>query len=301
MRVFKDFSESDLQAILQVCNDNMQWDTLNETLLREKILDDPDFDPHLALGLWEENRLIAFLFGVLREFREERIGYIKCFAVDSSVHRQSVGRQLFMEAEQRFKALKAERIRIGEAPVNYLQPGVDTRYTQALSFLKAMNFKPFGSSVMMQCELKSVEAPGEQEEQALQDQNITIRRAGYEDMQDVFEFMDSYFPRWQTQVTLAYNSLPVSLHLARHQEAIIGFAAHNTNNFGNGWFGPVAVLPEFQKRKIGTVLLKHCLQDMKDWALEQAIIPWAEPQIFFERAVHARVVRRFTRLEKMLS
>ncbi len=298
MRRFKEFSETDLTSILELCNGNMQWDTLTETLLREKILDDPDYDPQFALTLWEENRPVAFLFGVLHTFEAERTGYIKCFVVDHSLHRQGIGRQLFREAEQRFIAQKATRIRIGEAPVNYLQPGIDTRYSQAVSFLKAMDFHPFDTTLMMQTDLTVQEFSTESEAKALAKRNIEIIRAGYEDMQDVFGFVDSNFPRWHTQVMLTYNSLPVSLHLARHQGTIVGFAAHNTNNFGNGWFGPIAVLPELQKKGIGKVLLKRCMQDMKDWGLEQALIPWAEPPLFFEKTVKARVVRDFIRFEK---
>ncbi len=300
MRVFKDFSEGYLSAILQLCNNNMQWDTLTETLLREKILDDPDYDPQLTLTLWEDNRLIAFLLGVLRAFETERTGYIKCFVVDAVLHRQGIGKQLFQEANRRFITRKATRIRIGEAPVNYLQPGVDTRYSQATSFLEAMGFQPFGRTRMMQSDLTVQEFSTAFEEKRLLQENIEITRAGYEDMQDVFEFVDSHFPRWHTQVTLTYNSLPVSLHLARQQGTIIGFAAHNTNNFGNGWFGPVVVLPKLQKKGIGKTLLKRCLQDMKEWGLEQALIPWAEPQLFFERTVNAHVVRHFIRFEKEL-
>ncbi len=298
MRVFKDFSETDLNSILQLCANTLQWDAINETLLREKILDDPDFDPQLALTLWEDNHLIAFLFGVVRTFETERTAYIKCFAVDKSFQRQGAGTQLFREAEQRFGAQKAMRIRIGEAPVNYLQPGIDTRYSDAILFLETLGYKAFDTSIMMQSDISGQEFSTQSKEDVLAQEDIELVRAGYDDMQDVFEFVESHFPRWRTQMTFTYNSLPVSLHIARRQGTIIGFAAHNTNNFGNGWFGPIAVLPEFQRKGIGSTLLKRCMQDMKDWGLEQALIPWAEPRAFFEQAVQARVVRNFIRLEK---
>jgi len=294
------FSETQLNSILEFISRNLRFDNISDTILREKILDDPDFDPDLILGLWEKDHLVGFLSAVIRNIDTRSYGFIKFILVEAEQKRCGLGEKLYNKAESILKEKGVSCIRIGEAPVNYFQPGIDSRDEESMEFLKAMGFQRFGQSAIMQCDLISLDVSTESEENRLAQESIEITRAGYEDMQDVFEFVDSHFPRWRTEVTLTYNSLPVSLHLARMHGAIMGFAAHNTNNFGNGWFGPVAVLAEFQKKGIGSVLLKRCLQDMKDWGLEQALIPWAEPQAFFEHSVQARVARKFIRFEKKL-
>ena len=81
---------------------------------------------------------------------------------------------------------------------------------------------------------------------------------------------------------------------------MIGFAAHDANNVGTGWFGPMGTAPEFRGRRIGEVLLKRCLADTRAQGLTQATIPWVGPTEFYERTVRARITRRFVRLEKRL-
>ena len=61
MAEFKEFDDSHLDKILELCNRSMDFDTLNETILREKIIDDSDFDPALILSLWENGGLYTLL------------------------------------------------------------------------------------------------------------------------------------------------------------------------------------------------------------------------------------------------
>ena len=300
MAAFRNFNESYLEKILDLCNRNMEYDTLNETLLREKTIDDADFDPALILTLWQDNSLLAFLSGVVREINGEHTGYIKLMAVEKAKRRNGLGKQLFQEIEERFKKRDVAKIRVYDAPFNYFMPGIDPRYTEALSFFETMGFVRFADTSNLVVDLSNQDFSTEAEEKALEKENILISRADYSDLQDVMLFVDTHFPLWRTEISNTYNSLPVSLHIARLNGEIKAFSGHNGNNFGTGWFGPMGTHPDLRGKGIGGILLKRCLQDMKNWELETSIIPWVGPIRFYSYYANARVERVFWRYEKQI-
>ena len=300
MAEFKDFDETYFDKILDLCNRSMDYDTLNETLLREKTIDDADFDPALILTLWENDSLQAFLSGVVREINGERIGYIKLMAVDKTKRRHGLGKRLYQEIEERFRKKDVQKIRVYDVPFNYFMPGIDPRYTEALSFFETMGFTRFADTSNLIVDLTNQDFSTEAEEKALEEENIIINRADYSDLQDVLHFVDTNFPLWRTEISNAYNSLPVSLHIARLNGEIKAFSGHNGNNFGTGWFGPMGTHPDLRGKGIGGILLKRCLQDMKDWELETSVIPWVGPIRFYSYYANARVERVFWRYEKQM-
>ncbi len=300
MAEFKDFDETYFDKILDLCNRSMDYDTLNETLLREKTIDDADFDPALILTLWENDSLQAFLSGVVREINGERTGYIKLMAVDKTKRRHGLGKRLYQEIEERFRKKDVQKIRVYDVPFNYFMPGIDPRYTEALSFFETMGFTRFADTSNLIVDLTNQDFSTEAEEKAFEEENIIINRADYSDLQDVLHFVDTNFPLWRTEISNAYNSLPVSLHIARLNGEIKAFSGHNGNNFGTGWFGPMGTHPDLRGKGIGGILLKRCLQDMKDWELETSVIPWVGPIRFYSYYANARVERVFWRYEKQM-
>lgn len=297
---FNNFDESDFTEILDLCNRNMEYDTLTETLLREKTIDDADFDPELILTLWEKKTLRAFCSGVIREINGERTGYIKLMAVEKAHRRQGLGKRLYQEIEKRFLARGAQKVRVYDVPFNYFMPGIDPRYTEALSFFETMGFTRFADTSNLSVDLTNQDFSTEAEEKVLAGENIIISRADYADQQEVMQFVDTYFPLWRTEISNTYNSLPVSLHIARLNGEIKAFSGHNGNNFGTGWFGPMGTHPDLRGKGIGGILLKRCLQDMKEWELETSIIPWVGPIRFYSYYANARVERVFWRYEKQI-
>lgn len=301
MSEVKAFSETHLDQYLTLFNNNMDFDSISETLLREKIVDDVDFDPDLNLSVWDGNELMGFLSGVIREINSERTGYVKLMVVAKAQRRKGLGRQLYEEIEKCFQDKNATKVRIYDVPFNYFMPGIDPRYTEALSFFETMGFKRFADVSNLIITLQNQDFSTEAEEKALLKENIVVSRASYEDMQDIFSFIDEYFPLWRSEVSNAYNSLPVSLHIARLNGELKAFSAHNGNNFGTGWFGPMGTHPDLRGKGIGGILLKRCLQDMKDWELETSIIPWVGPIRFYSYYANARVERVFWRYEKNIN
>lgn len=292
------FNENKLAQILELCNNNMEYDHLSETLLREKVVDDPDFDSQLIFTVYSGEQLVGFLDGVLRHIRGERIGYVKLMVVARHMRRQGIGKKMYLALEEKLREKKVHKIRVYDVPFNYFMPGIDPRYTAALSFFETMGFKRFGDTSNLTVDLQGQDFNTAAREKELLGKGVEISRASYDDMQEIMDFVDEHFDLWRHEVANAYNSLPVSLHIARKDGKVKAFSGHNGNNFGTGWFGPMGTHPDLRGLGIGGILLKRCLQDMKDWGLEKSVIPWVGPIRFYSYYANAVVERVFWRYEK---
>ncbi len=300
MSGIRTFSESDIPAMLSLSNKNMEFDQLNEVLLREKILEDPAYDPNLVFVYEKDRQMIGYIVGVTREIRGEKIGYVKLMVVAKPYRRQGYGSELYQALEKKLKKAGMQKVRVYDVPFNYFMPGIDPRYTPALSFFETMGFKRFADTSNLIVDLQGQSFDTREEEKKLLGEGIEIRRANYEDREALLEFLHENFDLWRYEVLNAYNSIPIAIHIAIHQGKIKAFSAHNGNNFGTGWFGPMGTHPDLRGKGIGSILLKRCLQDMKDWGLEKSIIPWVGPIRFYSYYVNAVVERVFWRYEKAL-
>ncbi len=294
------FDEQELESVLNLCNQHMEFDRLSETLLREKLFDDPFFNPELIFTAYDAGQLIGFLAGVTRELPEGKVGYVKLMVVHSQFRRNGVGRALYQKLESELVRIGMQKVRVYDVPFNYFMPGIDPRYTPAVAFFETLGFKRVGETANMMVDLENQDFPTAEQEEKLSREGVEITRADYTDHQAIMEFVEQYYPLWRYEVANAYNSLPISLHIARHNGEIKAFSAHNGNNFGTGWFGPMATLPEWRGKGIGGVLLRRCLQDMKEWGLTESVIPWVGPVRFYAYYANARVSRVFWRYEKNL-
>jgi GNAT superfamily N-acetyltransferase len=84
-----------------------------------------------------------------------------------------------------------------------------------------------------------------------------------------------------------------ALHYIEHDNEIAGFAAHDANNRGLGFFGPTGVAKRLRGRGYGRQLLLASLADMRACGYEQAIIPWTDALDFYEKSCGATIHRRF--------
>ncbi len=300
MSGIRKFNESDIPAMLSLSNRHMEFDQLTEVLLREKILEDPTYDPDLVFLYEVDDEPVGYIAGVTREIRGEKIGYVKLMVVAQPYRRQGYGRELYQALEEALKKRGMQKIRVYDVPFNYFMPGIDPRYTPALAFFETMGFKRFADTSNMTVDLQGQSFDTQEEENKLLNEGIEIRRATYEDREALLKFIDEEFPLWRHEVLNAYHSLPIAIHIAILDGTIKAFSAHNGNNFGTGWFGPMGTHPDLRGKGIGGILLKRCLQDMKDWGLEKSIIPWVGPIRFYSYYVNAVVERVFWRYEKML-
>lgn len=282
-------------------DDNMEFDHITETLLREKLYSDPDADQALCLSAWMGDELAGFLFAVKRDVRGQIIGYIKLMAVDRNFRRRKIGTQLYQKAEALLVEQGVHQFRIYDAPLNYLMPGIDPRYTPAVCFAWKMGFQQYGEAVNMRVSLLGQDFGTEAEESELRSQGVEVRRAGEADLPDLHDLLKTEWQLWNHEVHMAMQDNPSSVHIAFINGKLRAFSVHNGNNKGTGWFGPMGTHPDLRGKGIGSILLKRCLLDMQQQGYDEAIIPWVAPIAFYSHHVNAYIDRIFWRMEKKIA
>ncbi len=294
------YESADLELLTDFLNKTWEFDTITKELLDEKLSGDPDWQPELALIYRKDKQIIGFMQAVIRDIREIRYGYIKLMGVDEKFRRQGIAKALYTKLESFFIKQNVNNVRIYDVPLNYWMPGIDPRYTAALCWAMRMGFKRFGDAINLTVNLEqdwNTSLP----EKKLANEGIEIRRATLNDKQSLFNFINNDWALWCNEVEMAFKDIPSSIHIALINGNIKAFSAHNGNNKGTGWFGPMGTHPDLRGKGIGAILLKRCLNDMKKMGLKHSIIPWVAHIDFYVWNTKARAERVFWRFEKILS
>jgi GNAT superfamily N-acetyltransferase len=244
--------------------------------------------------------------------------FIKLLAVAPDAQRRGIGTTLLdsMRAAMPTQGDRV-RLRVGDHPGNYLSPGVDERYTAAHAFFRARGFGEAGRGLNLRAPL--IDNPLCTRER-LQRQidtaaaaGYTVRRAQAADVPGLLAMVESQFSWvWAYEVARALGlqlggeaaaqtpALPegAAVHVALDStSAVVAFAAHDGNNRGLGWFGPMGTLPAHRGRGLGEVLVLACLADTGDRP-EGGVIAWVGPVDFYARACGAVPDRRFVSYEE---
>ncbi len=300
--IIENFSEEYLKPVAKLCRQNMYRDIMPDFLLKEKTLSDPDYNPEMTLvGLLEsEKSTIAFIQGVVRERENGKVGYVKLLCVDSNWRRNGYAKMLYESVEQKMKKHGVKQIRIYESWPNYFMPGVDAFYTEAVCFFERLGYKKFGDTSNLTADLSLQIFDTEVEEMKLLQEKIIFRRASVSDKENIIKWLQAKFPAWIGEVTSAYQNNPITLFICEHEGKLIAFSAHEGNNKGIGWFGPMGTDTVLRGKGIGGILLRKCLKDMKEMGFVKAIIPWVGPIPFYMLYANAKVERVFWRYEKIM-
>jgi predicted N-acetyltransferase YhbS len=286
--------ETELDALFQLARDALNLDHFSRELLREKLFSArrPD-EFHWAVHVAESAGDIAgFLQSAFRPAQAR--AWIGLFAVAPRHRRRGLARALHAAALAAAPAAPRE-IEALAIPCNYLVPGLDPRYTEALCFLESLGYRRFGDCVNLMADLTR-EFPIESDLQTLAHAGLTIRRAVPADRAGLDEFFAAHFGEsWRFEAQLAIENDPPSLHLALRDGRVIAFSAHSTQNREWGFFGPMGTAPECRGLGVGRVLLWLCLNDLRAAGHRTAVIPWVGPISFYHRWAAARVERIFWR------
>ncbi|MCU4156169.1 GNAT family N-acetyltransferase [Carboxylicivirga sp. A043] len=293
------YQSNDLLRLTAFLNASWQYDSITEAILQEKLEGDPYWMPEATFVCKDAEEIIGFMQGVMRDIRGTRYAYIKLMAVDGAYRRQGIASALFDKLETIFREREADVVRIYDVPLNYFMPGIDPRYTPALCWAMRKGFERFGDTSNLLVDLNQ-DWDMSVKEAALQADNIEVRRANHEDKQAILDFIKHEWLLWSNEVEMAFKDDQPSIHIALLNGEVKAFSAHNANNKGTGWFGPMGTHPDLRGKGMGAILLKRCLQDMKDMGLSHSIIPWVGPIDFYSWHSNAVVDRVFWRYEKKL-
>lgn len=293
-------TKADTPALLDIWNRAARFDPISGDVFHEKVWLDDDADADLRQVIEVDGKLAAFAIGVVRQKDDGLTGYVKMIAVQPELQRQGLGSLLLMRLEESLRNRGARTCRPGESAPNYLTPGVDIRYTKATVFFENRGYERIGQSYNMEAVLGNVDLKTTADEKRLEADGFLVRRAAESDRDDIMYMLEEYWPSWQGEVGVTFLNNPVSLFLARHSGKVVAFSAYETNNRGTGWFGPMGTAPDARGHGVGSVLLKHCLSDLRDAGYDTAIIPWVAPISFYLHHVGAEVSRIFYRYEKKI-
>jgi len=289
---------SNALRLLELWNRSSPFDQIGEHVLREKIWEDPDFDEDLALVVCKDNEPIAMAVGIAREMVIEHRGYIKLLAVAPDVRRQGIARQLVQTLEDKLRGFGVAAIRVGETAPNYLFPGIDDRYTEAIHLFESLGYVNVGQAHNLRSKLTGKDFSSVEIEADLASKGIEIRRGTVEDMEVIDELIAKYWLAWRAEIATALANDPISIHLAIKEKQVVGFSVYDSNNLGTGWFGPMGTRPEFQGLGIGKALMLRCLHDIQTQGHPSAIIAWVSPTRLYEKHAGSVLDRTFHRYEK---
>lgn len=291
-------NKEDLLLLSNFLGRNLIFENTTEELANEKIFGDPDFDPEKSLKAVINSRIVSFMQGVTRESSGGKIGFIKLFATDEKWRRQGIATTLLKTIEEKLLSEGVKEIRILDSNPNYLQPGLDPRYTEAYVFITRRGYKKFDEDVNMEVNLEGRNFSTDREEETLSRAGVKIKRTSLEDRPSVFAFIDKNFATSRKEVEVSFRNRPISTHIGLKDGRVIAFATYDANNLNTGWFGPMGTLKEFRAMGIGRILLKKCLQDMKLKGHKVSTIAWVGPIAFYNDTVGANVTRVFWRFKK---
>lgn len=197
--------------------------------------------------------------------------WLRILAVDRARRRQGVGTALLREAESRgARGIAAEA-------GNYFTPGMLEE--------QAGFFRGYRETARTQ-NLETTELP------VASYPFPDVKRATG-NRQPVLTFIERHFGKiWRFEASRGI------LFFTERDGAITGFAAHEANNRGLGFFGPTGVAESERGKGLGTKLLLTCLADARRLGHQRVVIPWTDAVGFYAKACGARVAHRFVVLRR---
>ena len=301
---------SDLPSARAVLKSALPFDNCT-TVAQEKLFGPNPRQNNLTVGAFSTSGKLCGVLSLSGRF-------VKILAVAEYAQRQGVGSELLDLARKTVAAwAPGQKVRVGDCPGNYLSPGVDIRSSSARLFLVNQGFVECDLVVNLRVNFKDnpfvTQARCDAARALAEKAGYTLRRATAQDVEPLLRCVSTHFSRtWAFEVSralgpemggvVAEDALPLpegpSVHVALSLEGEpVAFAAHDGNNRGLGWFGPMGTLPAHRGKGLGEALLLACLLDVRDRE-EGGIIAWTGPTHFYERVCNAQQDRVFLPFEE---
>jgi GNAT superfamily N-acetyltransferase len=202
---------------------------------------------------------------------------LRILAVDRYQRRRGIGSALLRHAESR-----GARIVAAEAG-NYFTPGVVMNDRATIDFFAKHGYRETATTYNLIADELPIEIPPD------------VTRATHQGRDRLLAFIENEFGRiWRFEASKAGENL----FYVDVGGTIAGFAAHDANNRGLGFFGPTGVARAHRGRGLGGRLLHASLADLRRLGYARAIIPWTDALDFYRKACGATVAARFVTLAR---
>ena len=272
---------------------NTVW---TEGSVRFRSTQDETYDPALMIAVEEHGSLLGFLLGSIAD----ETGWIRAFLVRSDRQQQGVGTAMFDAVERAFADRGIAEVNVGWAQPRYFLPGINITYTPAIVFLDRRGYLTSRETrINMEVALGGRDFGTADDRARLREQGTTVRRAQPRDCLGITRLCETHnYPNWAAEARAALDNDPVTVFIAEHEDEICAFAAHSI--CGPIHFGPMLTAAHLRGQGIGSVLLKHCLQDWQRAGVPRCEIVWAGPLSFYACSVGATMGHAFWAFHKSL-
>src|SRR5471032_2766935 len=217
---------------------------------------------------------------------------IRLLAVGRAVRHRGIGGALLAAAEERLQ--RKTQIVIAAEAGNYFTPGVVEGDQETLLFLQHRGYERSAETDNLAADVSGLDAiPSSRREPGLP------FRASHSLRAEALAFIEREFGRiWRFESEPAFDRDEPTMFLVENGGAIAGFAAHDANNRGLGFFGPTGVSRQSRGRGLGRLLLLASLADLRTLGFSRVIIPWTDSLEFYRKSCGALPEHRFVQLTK---
>jgi GNAT superfamily N-acetyltransferase len=249
-----------------------------------------------ALGAWDGGALV----GVTAVAGNR----IRVLAVRPAMRGRGVGSALLAACIDTARAAGETTLRTLDQPGNYLAPGIDARNASTLEWLERRGWR-------RHAELRSnvlIDVSGNPRVSAARATELAaaaaargyqIRRAAADERALLDAVAAEFGGAWPFELARALGHEPAGVHVALQDGAYCGFAAHDGNNRGLGWFGPTGTWPAHRGQGLGEALLIACLVDVAAHHA-RCEVAWIGPRAFYDKVAGIAAERSFVVLTRDL-
>ncbi|MDP9194260.1 MAG: GNAT family N-acetyltransferase [Acidobacteriota bacterium] len=205
--------------------------------------------------------------------------WLRVLAVDRKVRRRGIGSALLHDAESRGVSV------VFAEPGNYLMPGVPADDVGTRAFFRTHGFVETQSTWNLEVDIDGIRGEAV--------------RPTHADADRVLSFVEREFgPIWRFEAAKAFERDVPPAFIAEEGGEIVGFAVHDVNNRGLGFFGPTGVAKSMRGKGVGCRLLLASLADLRRLGYARAVIPWTDALEFYRKCCGATPANQFVAMQK---
>ncbi len=250
---------------------------LNANSLTRQFWQDPDYEPELIVGAFDQTRLLGFCAGVRRPWKpgRERTGFIKWVYVEPVRRREGIGTQLLAACESALRTGGAVKLVYGSSAPRYIWPGVYKEDSATQALLNANGWRGSSERINLQLPL-----PCFKTDTQINSGEFTVSPVRFEDRDDAAQFLKSEFSTswWRECEPIFERYHPAFGFAVRPEGVLIGFVAvHATNP---SWLGPMGVRKDFRGHGIGRALLYAAVRESFVRESHRLTIPWVNESFY---------------------
>lgn len=265
----RQYQVNDLDEVIKLWNRSLKRDYISPTLFQHKVLADSNFNPQGCLIAEDQEKIIGFMLGIIRQMPLENIGlqkdlgWITVFFVDENYRRQGIGQKLLNGVLNYFHQQQKKKIYVANYVPNYFFPGVDLEiYQEAYQFLLKNGFVDKQRVLGMGNELQDMVMPlsASQKVLDLQEKGLYIQDFEKKYTYSLLNFLRTEFPGdWaETIVQKIKADREDEIVLAVKDEQVLGYC-----QFTGAHFGPFGVSERLRGEGLGSLLFWRVVEKMK--------------------------------------